>query len=259
MSRVLITGASQGVGRATALELIARGHHVVATARDASTLSDLGAAQALTLDVLDQDSVDQAVAAAGELDALVLNAGQTSVGPVETTPLAEFERMFQLNTIGALRVTQAALPAMRERGDGRLLFVSSIIGRLTLPLTGAYAASKWALEAIAETLALEAGRFGVRVSLLEPGRITTQGPVTAQRFLPEHSPYAPKPPASASAPATPPADAIDADEVARAIADALGAEDPALRIPVGAAATLGLADHRAAPDDRPFVWEPRTA
>jgi short-subunit dehydrogenase len=254
MSRLLITGASQGVGRATAKELIARGHEVVATARDASTLEDLGAAAALALDVLDQASVDDAIAGAGQLDGLVLNAGQTLRGAVETTPLSEYERMFQLNTIGALRVTQAVLPGLRERGAGRIVFVSSIVGRLVLPFGSAYAASKWALEAIAEGLALETAKFGIHVSLLEPGRISTAGPQNATTYLSDSGPYAQPSAAPGGAPA---ADVITAEEVASAIADALEAEDPLLRIPVGAAATLGLADRRAAPDDRPFVWTPR--
>lgn len=126
MSSVLITGASQGIGRAIALELAGRGHRVIATARRPETLAELPVAQRLRLDVTDQDSVDQALRDAGEIDVLVSNAGATVRAPLETVPLAEFERLFQLNTVGALRVAQGVLPAMRARGAGHLVFVSSI-------------------------------------------------------------------------------------------------------------------------------------
>src|ERR1700679_561537 len=175
MSRVLITGSSQGIGRATAIELAARGHDVVATARRPQTLTDLPATERLALDVTDQASVDAAIARAGEIDVLVSNAGATLRGTIEHTPLAEFERVYELNTIGALRVAQAVLPAMRDRGSGKIIFLSSILGRLTIPLIGAYAQSKWALEAIAETLALEVVPLGIEVSVLEPAMVSTDG------------------------------------------------------------------------------------
>ena len=124
MSSVLITGASKGIGRAIAIELAGRGHRVVATARRPETLADLPVDQRLQLDVTDQDSVDRAIKEAGEIDVLVSNAGATVRAPLETVPLTEVEKLFQLNTFGALRVVQGVLPAMRERGSGRLVFVS---------------------------------------------------------------------------------------------------------------------------------------
>ncbi|EWM18548.1 SDR family NAD(P)-dependent oxidoreductase [Kutzneria sp. 744] len=114
MSSVLITGASKGIGRAIAVELAGRGHRVVATARQPETLADLDVDQRLRLDVTDQDSVDRAVEAAGSIDVLVSNAGATLRAPLESVPLSEVEKLFQLNTFGALRVAQAVLPAMRR-------------------------------------------------------------------------------------------------------------------------------------------------
>src|SRR5712691_6863003 len=184
MSRVLVTGASKGIGRATVRELAARGHDVVATARSLAALEDLPAAARLALDVTDQESVDAAFAAAGELDALISNAGETLRAPAESVPLTELSRLFQLNTVGALRVAQAVLPGMRARGRGRLLFVSSITGRVVVPLGGAYAASKWALE-------VAAGHFGVKVTLVEPGAVSSGGSEGAATLLGDGGPDLP--------------------------------------------------------------------
>ena len=252
MSRVLITGASRGIGRATAVELTARGHEVIATARDASTLADVPAAARLQLDVTDESSVSAAVAAAGPIDALVSNAGATVRAPMETVPVAEVQRLFDLNTFGALRVAQAVLPGMRERGKGKLIFLSSIQGRVAIPLIGPYAASKWALEAIAETLAIEAAHFGISVQLLQPAAVSSGGAERAKVFLDEDNPYRPlldQMRGFRSAPVSP-------EEVAVAVAAAL--EDPRspLRTPVGGPATSVLAARKAAPEDVPFLAAP---
>src|SRR3984885_4437356 len=173
MSSILITGASKGIGRAAAVELAKRGHRVVATARDPRTLDGLAVDQRLRLDVTDQASVDAAVEQAGEIDTLISNAGVIFRAAVEASPAAEIERLYSLNTVGAIRVTQAVLPQMRERRKGRLLFVSSVGGRTVFPGNAAYAATKWALEAFAEALAMEVGGFGIDVTLAEPGPVST--------------------------------------------------------------------------------------
>src|ERR1700754_2329883 len=191
MSSVLITGASKGIGRAVAIELSGRGHRVIATARRPETLADLRVDQRLRLDVTDQESVDRAVQDAGDIDVLVSNAGETVRAPLESVPLSEVERLFQLNTLGALRVAQGVLPAMRARGAGRIVFISSIQGRLVLPMIGPYGASKWALEAIAETLAIETRHFGIKVSIVQPGAVSTSGAEQATAFFKEDDPYVP--------------------------------------------------------------------
>lgn len=252
MARVLVTGASKGIGRAVARELAARGHEVVATARDAAALADLPVHTRLALDVTDQASVDRAVAAAGELDALVSNAGETVRGPAENIPPAEVERLFQINALGALRVAQAVLPGMRARGSGRLLFVSSVMGRVTLPLNGAYAASKWALEALAETLAIEAGHFGVSVTLLEPGVVSSGAQQRARTLISEDDPYFPLAAQVGAARGA----AISVEEVAVAVADTLELDHPPLRVPVGAPAEKLLAAHSEASRDVPFLLAP---
>jgi NADP-dependent 3-hydroxy acid dehydrogenase YdfG len=166
MSSILITGASKGIGRAAAAELARRGHRVVATARDPRTLDGLDVDQRLRLDVTDHAAVEQA----GEVDVLISNAGVIFRAAVEASPAAEIERLYAQNTVGAIRVTQAVLPQMRQRKKGRLLFVSSVAGRTVLPGNAAYTATKWALEAFAETLAIEVAGFGIDVTLRCPGR-----------------------------------------------------------------------------------------
>jgi NADP-dependent 3-hydroxy acid dehydrogenase YdfG len=252
MSRILITGASRGIGRGIATALSARGHDVIATARDVDTLDDVPAAMRLRLDVTDEESVKAAVEAAGQVDVLVSNAGATLRAPLETVPVSEVKQLFDLNTFGALRVSQAVLPQMRERGVGKLIFVSSIQGRIAIPLIGPYAASKWALEAIAETLAIEAGHFGVSVSVLQPGAVSSGGAERALSFLEDDNPYRPLLDQLAGFRSNP----VTVDEVAAAAVAAI--EDPhaPFRIPVGAPAISILAARKNAPEDAPFLAAP---
>jgi len=251
MSSVLVTGCSKGIGRAVAAELARRGHRVIATARRVDTLADLDVARRLPLDVTDEASVRAAVAAAeaaGPLDALVSNAGELFLAPVETTPLVELRRLLDLNTVGALRVAQAVLPAMRLRGSGRVLFMSSSAGRVALPLAAAYAATKWALEALAESLALEVARFGVSVTLLEPGAVASGALDAPTTYLAPDDPYLPL---ASAVDLT--GSMISVEEVARATADVVELDDPPLRVPIGDAARQLLAARRSADDTRPFL------
>jgi NAD(P)-dependent dehydrogenase (short-subunit alcohol dehydrogenase family) len=169
--RVLVTGAARAIGRATVEVLAARGHEVVATARNADLLEGLPAVQILQLDVSEDASVRAAVAAAGELDAVVNNAGVPGSGPLETYPLDSFRHVLEVNTLGPLRMAQALAPRWRERGSGVLVNVSSVQGKIGTPMEGAYAASKHALEALSESLHFELGHFGIRVVIVEPGYI----------------------------------------------------------------------------------------
>ncbi|GAA1311571.1 SDR family oxidoreductase [Pseudonocardia xinjiangensis] len=249
MPSVLITGASKGIGRATAAEFAARGYRVIATARDPRTLEDLDVAQRLRLDVTDQASVDEAVVAAGEVDVLVSNAGVIFVGAVEASPVAEIERLFAQNTSGAIRVAQAVLPQMRERKNGRLLFLSSVVGRIVLSGDAAYAASKWALEALGEALAIETAPFGIHTTLLEPGSVSSGALDDPLAYRLPDDPYA-------GALTTDHMDlsySLTPEEVARAVADAAELDAPPLRLPIGAAATALLAARKAAPENVAFV------
>jgi NAD(P)-dependent dehydrogenase (short-subunit alcohol dehydrogenase family) len=183
---VLITGTSTGFGRLTALALAQRGHRVFATMRapDGSNRERAAALRAthgievLELDVASDASVDAAVAAAlrsaGHLDAVINNAGLATVGLNETITPAQLLRLLDTNVVGMQRVNRAVLPSMRERRSGLLVHVSSGLGRILIPITGLYAATKWAVEALAETYSYELAACGVDVAIVQPGAYPTE-------------------------------------------------------------------------------------
>jgi NAD(P)-dependent dehydrogenase (short-subunit alcohol dehydrogenase family) len=247
MSSVLITGASRGIGRAMATEFARRGHRVLATARDPRALADLDVSERLALDVTDDASVTAAVAAARQIDILISNAAEIVYASVEATPLAELQRLLSLNTVGAIRVAQAVLPQMRARGDGKLMFMSSVVGRVVLPPGAAYASSKWALEALVEALAIEVAPFGVQAALLEPGAVSSGALDDVTTYTLPDDPYA-----AILAGGGARAGMITPEQVAAEVADAAEKPQLPLRIPIGDAARALLAARHAAPDDVPF-------
>jgi NADP-dependent 3-hydroxy acid dehydrogenase YdfG len=248
MPSVLITGASKGIGRATAVEFAKRGYRVVATARDPRALEDLDVAERLRLDVTDQASVDEAIAAAGDVDVLVSNAGVIFLAAVEASPIKEIERLYAQSTTGAIRVAQGVLPQMRERGSGRLLFVSSVVGRVVFPGNAAYAASKWALEALAEALALETSGFGIRTTLLQPGPVSSGALDSPLAYRLPGDPYA-----DVVSTTVDTAGSVTPEYVAGAIADTAELDSPPLRVPVGDLSGYVLAARKSAPEDVPFT------
>jgi NAD(P)-dependent dehydrogenase (short-subunit alcohol dehydrogenase family) len=187
--RALVTGCSTGIGRATAVELTNRGYEVVATARRPETLAGLEVAATLALDVDSDESVAVAVAEAGPIDVLVNNAGFGVEGPIESVPLAEVRRMFETNLFGSIRMIQALVPGMRERGSGAVVNVTSTAAIAAPPLGGFYAATKFAMEAISESLKLEVGHFGIQVYAIEPGVIETSFGENALDHRGEPGPY----------------------------------------------------------------------
>lgn len=246
--RVLVTGAARSIGRATAEVLSERGHEVVATARDAALLEDLKVAQTLSLDVSSDASVSAAVAAAGELDAVVNNAGIPGTGPLEGYPLADVARVLDVNAVGPLRLAQAVLPAWRRRGSGVLVNVSSVQGRIATPLEGVYSASKHALEAISEALHYELGHFGIRVVIIEPGYIAPGMRHTADHAGPDAYRALHEQWHGTAEKLTGPAGRPGPELVGHAVADAL--EDPTtpLRVEVGQDAEMVLALRRSLSD-----------
>lgn len=178
----LITGCSTGgIGHALAEILAAKGYRVLATVRNPAKAGDLQDAakknnwdlQVLQLDVRDQKSVDGALAEAGQVDVLVNNAGFEVWGPLEEMSVDDIKDQFETNVYGPFRLILGLVPQMRNRGSGVIINVSSIAGVTAAPLNGLYSASKWALEALSETLHFELAHFGVRTHLIEPGGVET--------------------------------------------------------------------------------------
>lgn len=176
---VLITGCSTGIGRAVAVRLLAEGLPVWASARQPDAVADLAArgARTLALDVTDEASLLSAVATVtevhGAVGALVNNAGYGLHGPLEELDPAEVRRQFETNVFGLLRLSQLVLPGMRGQHAGRIVNISSMGGRMTLPGGGAYHASKYAVEALSDALRFEVAGFGIRVAVVEPGPVLT--------------------------------------------------------------------------------------
>jgi NAD(P)-dependent dehydrogenase (short-subunit alcohol dehydrogenase family) len=177
-----ITGASKGFGREWTIAALDRGDSVAATARDTSTLDDLVAKYgdrilAIKLDVNDRTADFEAVAQAheqfGRLDVVVNNAGYGQFGMIEELSESDVRDQLETNLFGALWVTQAALPFMREQGSGHIIQVSSIGGISAFRNVGAYHASKWALEGFSQSLSLEVAEFGIKVTVIEPTGYST--------------------------------------------------------------------------------------
>ena len=185
MSTILVTGASRGIGLATALAFARAGHTVAATMRNPAAAPELARAAAaerlavsvFSMDVDEDASVQQAVrrveAELGPVEVLINNAGIECTGSVEEMSISDFRDVMETNYFGAIRCVQAVLPGMRARRSGCIANVTSISGKLALSPFGAYAASKFALEAVSECLAQEVKPFGIRVCVVEPGIIDT--------------------------------------------------------------------------------------
>jgi NAD(P)-dependent dehydrogenase (short-subunit alcohol dehydrogenase family) len=177
---VLITGCSTGIGRATAEHLAAHGWRVYATARRPESIQDLAGrgCKTLALDVCDEASMRAAVAqieaAEGAVGVLVNNAGYGQEGPFEEVPMTEVRRQFETNVFGLVRLTQLVLPGMRRQRWGRIVNLSSMGGRLTLPGGAFYHATKYAVEALSDALRFEVRPFGIDVVVIEPGPIKTR-------------------------------------------------------------------------------------
>ncbi len=246
MPTVLITGASRGIGRATALRLATAGWDVLAGVRREADGAALAAADSritpVVLDITGAEDIARVASEVTRLDALVNNAGYALLGPVEGVPLDAFRDQLEVNFFGHIAVTQALLPLLRE-SRGRVVFTSSLSGRIATPLTGAYNASKFALEAAADALRMELKPWGVRVSLVEPAQVATDiwgnafedfdaaiaaMPATAQELYADHAAgFRKSIPLSQKL-------AAPADAVAKSIEKALTSRRPRARYVVGA-------------------------
>ena len=180
---LLITGASSGIGAATAILLNQHGYRVWGTIRDVARIQELpenlrSAVRFIGMDVTDDESVGQAIKQvieeSGHIDILINNAGYGSFGPLEETPIELIRTQMETNYIGAIRVTQALLPSMRERNSGTIVNVTSLAAHFVIPFQIQYSASKFALRALTEGLRQELRPFNIRVFAVEPGDIKTR-------------------------------------------------------------------------------------
>ena len=174
--KVLVTGASSGIGFDTARALAQLGHQVYGAARRVALMEPLKADGVIpiALDVTSEESMQACVAAVGPIDVLVNNAGYGYFGPIETVPMEEARRQLEVNLFGLARLCQLVLPGMRERGNGRIINISSVAGKAVLNFGGWYHVSKFSVEAFSDALRIEMKPFGVKVVLIEPGSIRTE-------------------------------------------------------------------------------------
>ena len=254
MSSALITGASSGIGRATAERLAAAGWTVWAGVREladgaavASGHSTCPRPRPLELDVADEASIAGAFAQIereGGLDAVVNNAGIGVAGPLELLTSEELRRQLEVNVIGQVAVTRAALPLLRRSDDPRIVFVGSVGGRIAFPFAGAYHASKFAIEAIGDALRVELAPEQIPVSIVEPAAISTaiwekaQAKLAELRGRPGAERYLDRLDAFSARLQSADESGGDPDEVAATIEKALSEGSPGARYPVGASARL---------------------
>ncbi|EJL78113.1 oxidoreductase [Variovorax sp. Varisp85] len=260
-----ITGAASGFGHAFAEHALARGHNVVATARDAGRLADLVAlapervlATPLDVDVAGaaEAAVEAAVARFGRIDVLVNNAGYGVVGALEETSDADLRALMNTNFFGAMAVTRAALPVLRAQKSGAIVNISSLGGQLSFAGFSAYSASKFALEGASEALAQEVAPFGIKVLIVEPGQFRTQLAGSGMRHMPVIEAYQPVVGATREfAHSMHNTQAGDPRKAAAAIAKALEARHTPLRLQLGGDSVDAVRAHAQAMLKEMEAWE----
>ncbi|WP_052397344.1 SDR family NAD(P)-dependent oxidoreductase [Streptomyces sp. NRRL F-5123] len=238
----LVSGASRGLGREIAAAALAAGHRVVAGVRKPGALDDLageyGERLAVTeLDVTDGDAARAAVRTAvdrfGRLDVLVNNAGYANVSSVEDVGFDDFRTQVDTNLFGVVRLTQAALPVMREQRAGHIVQISSVGGRLATPGLGAYQSAKWAVGGFSSVLAAEVGPLGIKVTVVEPGGMSTDWAGSSMRIDAVRPEYAETVGAMARMHSSQNLSASDPVKVARLVLDVVGLDEPPLRLLAG--------------------------
>ncbi|MGN6799887.1 MAG: SDR family oxidoreductase [Gaiellaceae bacterium] len=235
MPAALVTGASSGIGEACARRLVARGWEVYASVRAAGDAP--AGTRELVFDIADADAVQRALATIDDLDAVVANAGIAIAAPLEFLPQDELTRQLDVNVVGQFRVVQPLIPLLR-RSQGRVVLMGSIGGRSALPFLGAYAMSKFALEAFADSLRVEVAPWGIHVAIVEPGTIATAMWTKPQRSLEEFPPeaaqlYGARIERFRKLAAARSSTGVPAEEVAKAVEHALTSPKPRTRYLVG--------------------------
>ncbi|MDJ0924621.1 MAG: SDR family oxidoreductase [Acidimicrobiia bacterium] len=260
---IVVTGASSGIGKATAGFFAERGWNVVATMRnpdDGGELAGLDDVLVTRLDLLDSGGIAAAVGATlerfGTIDVLLNNAGYGAYGPLEATPMEVIRRQFDVNLFGLIETIQAVLPAMRDQRSGVIVNISSVGGRITYPLGSLYHGSKWAVEGLSEALHYELAPLGIRVKLVKPGGVKTDFGGRSFVFthdpeLPDYQPFVDA--AAAALEAGTPRGSQEPEEVAEVIYSAATDGTTQIRYISGEGAKTLLANRYSAEQDEAFV------
>lgn len=266
MSIALVTGASTGIGLETTLAFARKGYRVYAGVRSPEKATQLGAAlgeglpiRIVKLDVNEDESVERAAAQvldeSGGVDVLINNAGIGGGGPIELVPISLSKEIFETNYFGAIRMIRAVLPGMRERGSGAIVNVTSVVGHITAGAHAHYTASKHALEAASEALAVEVRPHGIRVVIVEPGCVQTPIWQKARGEFATDGPYGVAVrrlfrifEAQLAEPTMP-------DEIAEVILNAVESEEPRLRYAAGADAETMLPARQRTTDEEWIAYQ----
>jgi NAD(P)-dependent dehydrogenase (short-subunit alcohol dehydrogenase family) len=249
MSRTaLVTGASSGIGAAVAEALAARGWRVYGTSRNPDAVEHpIPGVEYLALDLADAASIEACAAAAGRVDVLVNNAGESQSGPLEELPMDAIERLFRTNVFGAVRLTQMLLPGMRARGYGRIVMVGSMLASFPLAYRSSYVAAKAALRGFASASRREVLRYGVGITTVEPGSVNTGIGTRRTHYLADGSPYSAEYHTMISRLDANERDGCSADVVAAKILEAIDADPPRSFYAVGSNAPVVFALRRLMP------------
>lgn len=250
----LVTGASSGIGLATARRLLDRGYRVIGTSRKPDGVPDEARPEGLryrALDLRDPSSIDGFVGALHaenlHVDVLVNNAGESQSGPLEDIPRSALERLFQLNVLGPVHLTQRLLPEMRQRGYGRVVMVGSMLASFPLAYRSSYVASKAAIEGFATAARFEMSPFGVWITTVEPGSIKTGISARRTKYIAADSPHEPAFRKMLKTLDGNEREGTSPERVARTIVDAIEAKAPASLYAVGSGAPTVFALRRALP------------
>ncbi|MGY0017604.1 SDR family oxidoreductase [Streptomyces sp. cg35] len=244
----LVTGASSGIGAAVAAALVRRGYQVYGTSRNPEKVnSPIPGVTYLALDLADESSVEACAAAAGEVDVLVNNAGESQSGPFEELPMEAVRRLFQLNVFGAVRLSQLVLPGMRERRRGRVVMVGSMLASFPLAYRSSYCASKAAIKGFASAARREYSPYGVGVTTVEPGAIATGISERRTQYVAAGSPFRAAYDTMLAALNANEAKGISAEKVAAKILTAIEAPRPRPLYAVGSNAPVAFALRRLLP------------
>ncbi|MGN6608910.1 MAG: SDR family oxidoreductase [Jatrophihabitans sp.] len=248
MRTALVTGASSGIGEATAKALLAKGYRVLGTSRNPDRIArPIAGVEYLALDLEDDASIVACAEAAGAVDVLVNNAGESQNGPLEELPTDALQRLFQLNVLGQVRLTQLLVPGMRERGYGRIVFVGSMLASFPLAYRSSYVATKAAIKGFATAARGELAPFGVWLTTVEPGSINTGISERRTKYIAPDSPYRADFDTMLEVLDRNERGGIGADRVADTIVGAVEADKPRPLYAVGSRAPLVFTIRRLAP------------